>query len=78
LCCLFRGGPFTNSISAGAVWVFEYNNTYWVQTQSKLVGTTATPYANFGNVVSCDSLGDTLVVAGSQDDYGQGGVWTFI
>ena len=70
------GGSADNNM-VGAVWVYTFNGSNFVQVGSKLVGTGAVGTAYLGTSVSLSSDGKTALVGGYSDNDGIGAVWVF-
>jgi hypothetical protein len=63
---------------AGAVWIFTFNGTTWVQFGGKLVGSGAVgSTAHQGSSVSLSGDGTTVVTGGFGDNLEIGAVWVF-
>jgi hypothetical protein len=72
------GGPRDNLVdggSSGAAWVWSRSGGIWTQQGSKLVGSSASPYANQGCSVSLSADGNTAIVGGYQDSSHAGAAW---
>ncbi len=71
------GGPTDNN-GVGAVWVFTRSDGAWSQQGSKLVGTGAVGGGQHqGQSVALSADGNTALVGGPADSYGDGAVWVF-
>ena len=71
------GGSGDNG-NKGAAWVYTRVGNSWTQQGSKLVGTGAIFYSNQGFSVSLSADGNTAIVGGPIDNYGQGAAWVFV
>jgi hypothetical protein len=71
------GGPFDNN-QIGVAWVFTRSTGVWSQ-QAKLVGTVIAPQfgALQGYSVSLSADGNTVIVGGPNDNFGEGAAWVF-
>jgi antibiotic biosynthesis monooxygenase (ABM) superfamily enzyme len=72
----FIGGPYDNT-NAGAAWVFIRNNGSWAQQGEKLVGSGASGYAYEGYSVAISADGNTALVGGYYENFGEGAVWIY-
>lgn len=72
---LISGGPEDNGI-VGAVWIFEYNGSAYIQTQ-KLVPNDVVGFAQFGYLVSISENGNRFAASGPLDNDYIGAVWIF-
>jgi len=70
------GGSWDNN-SIGASWIYIRSNGVWSQQGSKLVGSGAIGYAAQGSSVSISADGNTAIVGGYFDNYGEGAAWIF-
>jgi gliding motility-associated-like protein len=61
----------------GAVWIYTFNGSNFVQFGNKLVGTGAQSGASQGISVSISSDGKTALVGGSNDSNGVGAAWIY-
>jgi hypothetical protein len=61
----------------GAVWIYIWNGSAWVQQGSKLVGIDKQFYARFGYSLALTADGNTLFVGGPGDNHEAGAVWRF-
>jgi gliding motility-associated-like protein len=61
----------------GAAWVFTRSGTTWTQQGSKIVGTGYTETPRYGFAVSLSADGNTAMVGGRTDNFGQGAVWIY-
>ena len=61
----------------GAIWVHERNGTIWSQTGAKLVGSGAINLPKQGYACDISGDGNTIVVGGMNDNFGQGALWVF-
>ncbi len=70
------GGSKDDS-NIGAVWVFTKTGITWGQLGNKLVGTgfIGESYQGYSTGISAD--GNTIIVGGQFDNYGQGAAWIF-
>eukprot|EP01136_Pigoraptor_vietnamica_P022444 Opistho-1_new@73603 len=73
---IVEGGPGDNS-GSGAVWVFRFNGTSWVQQGNKLVGTGVVQSAGQGTSVAISADGSTIVEGGTEDNAYVGASWIF-
>ena len=68
----------TTRDGAGAVWVFTRSGGVWSQQGSKLVGTGVIGSGQHqGQSVALSSDGNTALVGGPGDAYGDGALWVF-
>jgi hypothetical protein len=71
------GGPGDNN-NMGAAWIFTRSANIWTQQGAKLVGTGAVgTTVNQGWSVALSTDGNTAIVGGEYDNYGQGAAWIF-
>jgi len=68
------GGNFDNML-VGAVWIFVYNGTQWIQQGPKLIGTNATSPTRQGTSTALSLNGQYLVIGGPNDASLTGAVW---
>ena len=71
------GGQDDNT-HQGAVWVYTRSGNSWTQQGNKLIGTGVVGYARQGWSVSLSADGNTAIVGGYYDNFGQGAAWVFI
>jgi hypothetical protein len=70
-------GGFNDSSGVGAVWVYTFTGSNWIQSGNKLVGSDALGAAKQGWSVSLSSDGYTLAIGGPDDNGSMGAVWIF-
>jgi hypothetical protein len=74
------GGPEDNS-GMGAAWVYARTGGTWAQVGAKLVGSGASSTTGYtvqqGFAVALSTDGNTALICGDNDNYGDGAVWTF-
>jgi len=68
------GGNYDN-MAAGAVWIFVYNGTQWIQQGPKLIGTNGSSLAKQGTSTALSMDGQYLVIGGPYDANMAGAVW---
>lgn len=64
----------------GGAWIFVRKNGVWSQQGSKLVGSDAVGIPNQGGDpggVSLSADGNSIIIGGHNDNYGQGAAWVF-
>ncbi|HVS93328.1 MAG TPA: hypothetical protein VHE59_14920, partial [Mucilaginibacter sp.] len=69
------GGNRDNN-GQGAVWVYTWNGSNWIQQGNKLVGTGNVGAAFQGTFASISADGNTIIEIGNQDD-NTGAAWVF-
>jgi hypothetical protein len=69
---------YSNNSANGAVWIYVFNGSSWVQQGNKLIGSGAV-CANVaqGRSVALSADGNTLIEGGSSDNCGMGAAWVF-
>ncbi len=71
-------GGTEDSNGRGAAWIFTRNGNTWSQQGNKLVGIGGIgPNIFQGMSVSLSADGNTAIMSGDNDNYGQGAVWIF-
>jgi hypothetical protein len=70
------GGP-GDAAYVGAAWTFTRTGSSWQAGPVKLVGQGEVEKGHFGKSVALSGDGDTALIAGRDDNGGQGAVWTF-
>jgi hypothetical protein len=69
------GGQHDNS-GIGAIWIWTWSGTSWIQNGSKLVGTGGS-FPGHGTSVALSLDGNTLAEGGENDNGGPGAAWVF-
>lgn len=67
----------SGDIGVGAVWVFKYNGSNWIQDGAKYVGTGNIGNCQQGQSVALSADGNTFMTGGFADNADQGAVWVF-
>jgi gliding motility-associated-like protein len=70
-------GGFGDNSGIGAIWVFTFDGTNYVQLGSKIVGTGAVGASNQGKSVSISADGKTFITGGDYDNGGIGAIWVY-
>ncbi len=70
-------GGSGDDFDKGATWVFVRNGNTWTQQGSKMIGSNSSGAAQ-GYSVSLSADGNTALVGGYRDNYGQGAAWVFV
>lgn len=70
-------GGSNDDSNIGAVWVFAKTGITWSQLGNKLVGTGFIGESYQGYSASISADGNTIIVGGHFDNYGQGAAWIF-
>ncbi len=68
---------FKDNSAEGGVYIFTRTNGVWTQQGNKLVGTGSTGNVSQGEAIHLSADGNTLLVAGLEDDDFKGAVWVF-
>jgi hypothetical protein len=68
-------GGYGDSISRGAIWLFNRNGITWTQSGDKLIGFGYSGNSRFG--YSVNLFGDSVVIGGDSDDSNLGATWVF-
>ena len=71
-------GGYGDNSNQGATWVYTRSGSTWTQQGNKLVGTGSVgEFVYQGFSVSLSGDGNTAIVGGSNNNYGQGAAWLF-
>jgi len=70
------GAPEDNHV--GAAWAFHFESGSWSQQGTKLTGSGAEKFPDFGTSVAVSENGNTALVGGPGDNGGDGAVWPFV
>jgi hypothetical protein len=71
-------GGYNDNSSVGAAWVFTRSAGVWTQVGSKLVGTGASGFPQFGTSIALSGDGNTALVGGPIDGSAAGAAWVFV
>ncbi|SDM50281.1 gliding motility-associated C-terminal domain-containing protein [Daejeonella rubra] len=70
-------GGYKDNWTNGAVWVYTWTDSKWLQRGPKLTGTGSKGLANQGHSLALSADGSTAIIAGNIDNNLQGASWIF-